>query len=632
MPVVTAREISRSFDTRRVLDRVSVAIQRGERVGVVGANGSGKSTLGRILAGLEQPDSGEVAQRRGSRIAHLSQHPELIPGHSALDTAVAGLEHWCRARARYERLSTQLARDKATAALIAAQAEAAEELERHGGWDLVHRAEAILGHLGIHDPAVDVGQMSGGERRRVALARVLVSHPDLAVLDEPTNHLDLATIEWLERFLLQDYSGALLLITHDRYILDRVATRTIELSNAQLYSYEGGYEQYLQGKAERMAHEDRAESNRQNLLRTELEWLSRQPKARTTKSQARIARVEAAAAIERPRAEARVELDAVQQRSGKTILELHDLTIRHDGRPLVAGLTLHLGQGERVGIVGPNGCGKTTFLRCIIGERQPDGGRVVRGANTRIAYLEQHRSGLDDNATVFDNVVGERGSVKIGDGELSPRAYLERFLFDYQGQKTRVGALSGGERARVALAKLLAEPSNLLILDEPTNDLDVPTLGALESLLLDYGGTVLVVTHDRYFLDRIATSILAFERDGQVVRHHGTYTTYLAQRRDLDIDPKPPAPIANRASAPSRVAKLSYSEERERKELPDRIDALERSIKDRERELADPNLYATRGPEVGALVSGLEQQRAEVDRLIARWEELETKSDVAGRK
>ena len=634
MPVISAREISRAFGNRRILDRVSLAVHRGERVGVVGANGAGKSTLGRILAGIEPVDSGEVAPRRGARIVHLAQRPELPPDTTALEIALSGLEAWCRARRRYESISSEIAEGTLPATnleeRIAEQANAAEELEHHGGWDLVHRAEAILGHLDIREPAMVAGRMSGGEQRRVALARVLIAQPDLAILDEPTNHLDLDTIAWLEQFLIGEYVGALLLITHDRYLLDRVATRTLEVSDGLVYSYDGGYEDYLQAKAERMAHEERAESNRRNLLRTELEWLRRQPKARTTKSQARIARIEATAAIVRPKAEGKVELAAVAVRSGKTILETHDLRLTAGGRTLVTPLTLHLGEGERIGIVGPNGCGKSTLLRCLVGEREADGGRVVRGLNTRIAYLEQGSSRLDDDATVAETVIGDRDSIQIGDQRVSPRAYLERFLFDYGAQTARVGTLSGGESARVRLAALLAEPSNLLILDEPTNDLDVPTLGALEDLLLAYGGTVLVVTHDRYFLDRVATSILAFEEDGRVVRHHGSFSQYLEHRRTAP----PTAPVTQPASSPPAAAtnreraaaKLSYGEERERVALPDRIDEVERRIADLERELADPGLYASRGGEIAGLVAELEERRSEVEQLIARWEDLETRA------
>ncbi|HYD48715.1 MAG TPA: ABC-F family ATP-binding cassette domain-containing protein, partial [Terriglobales bacterium] len=472
MPIVTARAVHRSFGPRRVLDDVSVSIHRGERVGMVGLNGAGKSTLGRILAGVDVPDSGTVAPRRGARIAHLAQRPVLAEGATALSIALSGLQDWSRARRRYESLNTEIsAGDLPQHELdgrIAAQAAAAEELERHGGWDLVHRAEAILGHLGIADPDAAAIHLSGGEQRRVDLARVLIAQPDLAVLDEPTNHLDLESIDWLERFLLDEFAGALLLITHDRYLLDRVATRTLELSDGHLYSYDGRYEDYLQAKAERQAHEERAESNRRNMLRTELEWLRRQPKARTTKSQSRIARIEAAAAIAAPRPTATVELSAAAARSGKTVLELHDVSVRGGGRTLVEHLTLYLGQGERIGIVGPNGCGKSTLLRCLTGEEEPSAGKIVRGANTRIAYLEQGSRRLDDDATVFENVIGDRTVVRAGELELSPRMYLERFLFDYSAQTARVGTLSGGERARVRLAKLLAEPSNLLILDEPT--------------------------------------------------------------------------------------------------------------------------------------------------------------------
>jgi ABC transport system ATP-binding/permease protein len=632
VPVVNATDLHRSFGDRQVLDGVSLAIHRGERVGLLGRNGSGKSTLGRLLAGVEAPDAGTVARRRDARVVYLSQQPDLAGGQTAIEVALSGLEAWCDARARYERLSEVLHRggldERALAARIAEQTTAAEDLERHGGWDLVHRAESILQHLGIVDPGADVGRMSGGEQRRVALARVLVGRPDLAVLDEPTNHLDLDTVAWLESHLLDEYEGALLLITHDRYILDRVVTRTVELSGAKLYSYDGGYETYLEARAERMAHAERAEQNRQRYVRSELDWLRRQPKARTTKSQARIDRIEAAAAIEKPRAEKTATLDVAEVRSGHTILELHSLGLQPGERVLVRDLTLHLSQGERIGIVGPNGCGKTTLLRCLCGEIEPTSGRIVRGTNTRIAYLDQLRGGLDDGASVFENAIGDRGVVQVGGREISPRDYLERFLFDSRRQRDKVGVLSGGERARVVLARLLASPANLLVLDEPTNDLDVETLEALESMLLEFGGTVLVVTHDRWFLDRIATSVLAFEEDGSVVRHHGTYSDYLARRRRAAAKPRAEKP-APAAAQPPRAAKLSWAEERERRELPDRIEAIEVRVAEHEAALADPEVYVSRSADVPGLVAGLAAARAEADALVARWEELETRFEAA---
>jgi len=635
VPVVTAKNLVRAYGPHRVLDDVSLTIHRGERVGVVGINGSGKTTLGSLLAGVDVPDEGEVTRRRDARVAHLSQHPVLPAGMSARDVALSGLDAWCVARRRHDQLTLEISRGdlgpEQLATRIAAQAAAAEALEHHGGWDLVHRAEAILGHLGVADPSADVGRMSGGEQRRVALARVLIAKPDFAVLDEPTNHLDIEAIEWLERYLVEDYGGALLLITHDRFVLDRVTTRTVEVSSGRAVSYDGGYETYLQAKAERQVHEESAEKNRQRFLRAELEWLRRQPKARTTKSKSRIDRVATALAAERPRQDGKVELATTEVRSGKTILELVDLTVAFNDRVLAAPFTIHLVPGERIGIVGPNGCGKTSLLRCIVGELPAAAGSIVRGSTVRIAYLDQARQRLDDAATVYENIVGDRGSVRLGDRELTPRAYLERFLFDYGSQYVRVGTLSGGERARVALAKLFADAANLLILDEPTNDLDVSTLGALETFLLEFGGTVLVVTHDRYFLDRIATSILAFEGEGRLARYHGTYSDYLTKR------PPREAPANAEAKVPARVAparaaapgKLTYGEERERQALPDQIEEMEQRIARLERELADPDLYASRGADVPALVAELERAKTEVERLLSRWEELETRNDRA---
>jgi len=628
MPVVTATAIARSFGPHRVLDALSLSLHRGERVGLVGANGSGKSTLGRILAGIEAADAGEVTRRRDAKILYLEQAPVLPPGRSALDVALSGLEQWCDARQRHQALSARLedsTLDTAALNRIAdEQHEAAAELERLGGWNLLHQAEAMLDHLGIADVHRDAAQMSGGEQRRVALARLLIAKPDLAILDEPTNHLDIATVAWLEQYLLEEHRGALLLITHDRYLLDRVAERTLEISDGAVFSYDGGYEAYLSARAERLAHAERTERNRQNFLRSELEWLRRRPKARTGKSRSRIERVEAAAAVAAPRAAATVAIEVAAARTGKTILELRDLRVRWGDSLLVDGLTLHLTQGERIGVVGPNGCGKTTLLRCVTGAIPPAAGEVVRGANTRIAYLDQTRSRLDLAATVYENVIGDLAAVRVGDRELTPRSYLERFLFADAAQRARVGTLSGGERARVALAALLAEPANLLVFDEPTNDLDIPTLAALESFLLEFPGTGIVVTHDRYFLDRIATSILAFTADASVERFHGGYSEYLERR--------PPEPRVQRDSARAAAAtparpparKLSYREQREREALPDQIEALEARVAALEKQLADPQLYAERGAKVPELVSTLDAARAELDRLMSRWEELET--------
>ena len=631
MTVLSAHDLVKAYGPQVILDGASVSIEPGERVGLVGVNGSGKSTLARILAGIEAPEGGSVSRRRGAEIAYLAQEPPFDPAETARAVVLGGLAHWSEAKARHDAASQALARgDGDEAALLEAQAEAAADVERHGGWDHMHHVDAIMGHVGVSRPDASMETLSGGDRRRVALARILVAQPDLAILDEPSNHLDAETVEWLERYLLEEHRGALLLITHDRYLLDRVAERTLELSRGKLYSYDGGYEDYLEAKAERLALEARTESNRQNFLRRELEWLRRQPKARSTKQKARIQRAESVKAAPPPRADRALELALETSRSGKTVLELRGVDLERGGKSLVRGLDLIVGQGERLGVVGRNGAGKTSLLAAILGDLAPSKGEVVLGKNTSIAYFDQQRSGLDDEASIFDNVAkaGERGDV---------RSYLERFLFDPHKQRQPVGSLSGGERARVALAKLMVKSSNLVILDEPTNDLDVATLGALEALLLELDATAIVVTHDRWFLDRVATSILAFEGDGKVTRYAGNYEAFRLQRAAADAARAEAAREAPRRSEPPRAEKpaaqpkaaakksLTYAERLELDGIMDRIEAAEAEVGALEAKLSDPTLYATRGGDVAALTASLERARAEASRLTARWEELATK-------
>jgi len=601
-------------------------------------NGAGKSTLSRILAGSELPDSGTVARRRGASIAYLEQVPKFEGDPSALEAVTNGLTGWSEAVARHEAASSALARGEGELeALLEEQQRAASEVERLGGWDREHRVTAFLDHLGIRRRDAKISSLSGGEQRRVALARVLISAPDLAILDEPTNHLDAETIEWLEQYLIEEYKQAILLITHDRYLLDRVAERTVEVANGEVYSYDGGYERYLEQKAERLAHAERTEANRQNFLRKELEWLSRQPKARTTKQKARIDRAEAAKAVTGPKLErtATLELDVV--RSGKTILELRDLRVAIGGRTLIDRLTLFLTEGERVGIVGPNGSGKTSFLKTLLGELPPAGGSVILGQNTKVAYFDQRRSGLDDSKSIFDNVVGDQSRIELGGEVIEPRSYLERFAFDSHKQRQQVGSLSGGERARVALARLLRQSANLVILDEPTNDLDVATLGALESMLVDFGVTALVVTHDRWFLDRVATSILAIEAGGRATRYPGNYETFRrlrAEQRALAAEALTELPAANVApkrseKPPAKKKGLSQAEQRELAGLPDAIEAAEKRVNELNEQLSNPATYAGGGQEVSRVTALLEAAKAEAERLTLRWEELALKQEEA---
>lgn len=635
LSIVAAHGLQKSYGNHIVLRSADLIIEPAERVGVVGLNGAGKSTLGKLLAGVEQPDAGSIARRRGARIEYLEQVPHFDGALTAEQAVTQGLTAWNDAVARHATASAALGESGADHdRLLQEQAAAAEEVERLGGWDQQHRVRAVLQHLGVlrHDGLV--GEMSGGEQRRVALARLLVSRPDLAILDEPTNHLDAETVEWLEQHLIEEFPGAVLLITHDRYLLDNVAERTVEVADGEAFSYEGGYERFLEQKAERQAHAARTEQNRQNFLRRELEWLRRMPKARTTKQKARIERAESARDAPKPKQEKTVELSLDVSRAGKTLLELRDVTLQIEARTLVKQLSLFVIQGERIGIVGPNGAGKTTLLRAILGQHELASGTLSVGKNTKVAYFDQKRSGLDDSKSIWDNVTGDQSRIELGGEVIDPRSYMERFAFDSHKQRQPVGSLSGGERARVALARLLRQSANLVLFDEPTNDLDTATLGAVEGMLLDFGVTALIVTHDRYFLDRVATSILAFEEGGRVVHYPGNYDTFRRLRAEAREARKAEEKAEVAAAAkptsqksPAKKAGLSKPEERELGGLPDNIDRAEQEVAALTAKLGDPATYAG-GADVAALNRQLEAARAEAERLTARWEELETKRSV----
>ena len=599
--------LEKSFGTRTVLDGVSLSVHEGDRIAVIGRNGSGKSTLLKMAvaarrgAGLDEderrqlvPDGGTITWRRDLTLEYVAQEPRLDP-----------------------------------AATVGGMCSRGGEVEEHQ----IHELAAALE---LPPLGAAIGTLSIGQRRRVALARALLGHADVLALDEPTNHLDADTVAWLEE-RLDGRPGALLLVTHDRYFLDRVATRIVELDRGKMHGYDGDYSTFLMRQAERLAHENRDEHERAMFVRREIEWIRRRPPARTTKAKARIERFEAAVhaapgVLDKLPGQIALRLPS-GGRLGRTILELDGLTRAIGGKKLFTGLTLAMKPGDRIGIVGKNGAGKTTLLRTILGEDKPDAGRVVLGQNTTPAYLDQGRSDLREDATVLEEVAEGHDHVMLEDGPMHVRTFLRMLQFTDSTADTPIGKLSGGERNRVRLARLLRRGGNLLILDEPTNDLDLLTLGALEQALCAFPGCVLVVSHDRWFLDRVATGILAFEGDGKVVFHEGNYTTYQNRKADADEaaaraakPAAPPRPAAARPDAPRTATgprKLSFKEKHELAAMEAAIGAAEARVHDLEATLSDPAVFKDRAAEVPALVAALDAARAEVERLYARWQELE---------
>ncbi len=679
VPLLSARDLHKAFGARTLLNGGTLNISKGDRVALVGVNGSGKSTLLKMLVGEEPFDGGIVERSRDASMIYLSQEPSFPGDQVVLDAALCGLGAWYDAYRAYSEATARVSAGDYDA--LDAQQEQAEKLEQHGGWEREHEARALLSRLGVRDCDALMGTLSGGELRRVALARLLVAKPDLGVLDEPTNHLDADTIEWLEEYFSEQYPGALLFVTHDRYFLDALATRVVEIDFAKLHSYEGDYDDFLELKAERYAQEDRAEQNRQNLVRREQAWLRRGAKARSTKQKARIQRAEAVIAERAPERNSNLSVFADASRLGKTILEADNITVgvprsEADGGPeapwrvLTNTFELRLCPGDRIGIVGPNGAGKSTLLSALLGDTEPTSGKILRGKNTKFAYFDQKRLGLEDTWSVFDNVAGRedamnRGGAMVEKGgeKVELRSYLEGFMFDAHKQRQPVGSLSGGERARVSLAKVLAEGANVLVLDEPTNDLDTASLAAVEELLIAWGGCALLVSHDRAFLDRVATGILSFEPvEGQpsnVVLYPGNYDQYLRLRAEVkreaaalakSIAPprnsSPPASKAPPATKPAadapmpkfRVAeappkaatgpKLSFKERQELEQLPAKIEAEETRIAELETTLADPAFYAARATELPKMQSTLDAARTGISQMMDRWEKLEARSNA----
>jgi sulfate-transporting ATPase len=512
---------------RKVLDDITLAFLPGAKIGVLGPNGAGKSTLLRIMAGVEEPSSGNAELAAGATAGFLPQEPDLDPAKDVRGNVDDGVRPMRDLLDRFSAISAAFAEPDADFdALLAEQSKVQEQIDRHGAWELDAQLDRAMDALRLPDGDRDVTSLSGGERRRVALCRLLLSSPDLLLLDEPTNHLDAESVAWLERFLAA-YPGTVVAVTHDRYFLDNVAGWILELDRGRGLPYQGNYSGWLEQKQARLAHEEKTESARQRALKTELEWVRSSPKARHAKSKARLGAYERLLAEER-----NVKLDRVEihipagPRLGDVVVEADGVSKGFGDRLLVEDMTFSLPPGGIVGVIGPNGAGKTTLFRMITGEEQPDSGQLRVGETVELAYVDQSRAGLAPEKTVWQEISGGLDTLALGSREVNSRQYVSWFNFKGGDQQKRVGDLSGGERNRVHLAKLLRSGGNLLLLDEPTNDLDVDTLRALEDALLDFAGCAAVISHDRWFLDRVATHILAFEGDSQVTWFEGSFEEY----------------------------------------------------------------------------------------------------------
>lgn len=639
MTIFTLRSAKKDFGIKEILRDASFSLDEGDKVGLIGTNGSGKSTLLKMIAGLESIDSGEFWVNSGSKIIYLPQQPDLDENRTVLEQVFADSGEQMALIREYEELSDQLAHHASdTEMLMAKLSSVAHRIDAAGAWDLETNAKVILSKLGIQDFHAQIGGLSGGYRKRIAIATALLADPDVLLMDEPTNHLDALSVEWLQSYLNR-FRGALLLITHDRYFLDRVTNRILEIDRADLYAYSGNYAYYLEKKAEE--EESAASSQRKHagVLRRELEWLKRGPKARSTKQKARIDRIRDMQAKEFKQAQGKVDISTVGRRIGKKVIEITNLKKAFGDRVLIKDFTYSFNPEDRIGIIGSNGAGKSTLMDMITGRVEPDSGTIELGSTIHIGYFDQHSEdvSLNENHRVIDYLKGVAELVKTSDGSvITASQMLERFLFPPNQQYAPIHKLSGGEKRRLFLLRVLMSAPNVLILDEPTNDLDVQTLAVLEEYLEDFNGCVIVVSHDRYFLDRTVDMIFAFEAGGELRQYPGNYSVYLDYKKaEEEAETKPeatpkvqaqpkgqttlenPSPTVDNST---KTRKLSFKEKREYETLELEIPQLESEKQDLEQ------LLYTNPPSDFTQLQQLTERLAElsqtIDTATERWLEL----------
>lgn len=639
MSIITLKSVRKDFGVKEILRDASLSVDSGEKVGLIGTNGSGKSTLLKILAGLEPYDGGERLVNRKARTIYLPQQPPVEESRTVLEQVFADCGSKMAIVREYESLSHQIARASGNDLdrFMNQLTRVTEKMNAANAWDLETEAKIILSKLGIEDFDTKVGQLSGGYRKRIALAAALLADPDLLLMDEPTNHLDAESVDWLQTYL-QGYPAAIILVTHDRYFLDKVTQRILEVDRGDLYNYSGNYSYYLEKKS--LAEEVAASQERKHagVLRRELQWLKRGPKARSTKQKARIQRIDEMQDAEFKQAIGQVDISTPSRRIGKKVIELEEISKTYGDRQLFHDFTYNFHRVDRVGIIGGNGTGKSTLLNIITGRLEPDGGRVEIGETIHFGYFDQHSESLvesaNQNQRVIDYIKEVASIVTTADGTtISASQMLERFLFTPNQQYVPLHKLSGGEKRRLFLLRVLMSTPNVLILDEPTNDLDVQTLGVLEEYLEEFNGCAIVVSHDRYFLDRTVDKIFAIEANGIIKQYPGNYSIYLdykkleAERQAEAEKAATPAPAPTPTPTPTpsnrnsdRPRRLSYKEKRELERLEGEIPALEAQ------KLELESLLYQNPPSSHVELEKLSQQLAEIahqiDESTLRWMEL----------
>jgi len=633
MAVISLTSAQLAFGHHALLDHAEFSLETGERVGLIGRNGTGKSSLLKIIAGMQKLDDGLLVMQQGLKIVYVEQEPQFEAGQSVHEAVASGLGELPALLKEYDELTTQFGQgddDK----LMERMHDIQLKLDAGDAWNLKNKVETILGRLNL-DGSVLVETLSGGTKKRAALARALVGAPDVLLLDEPTNHLDFNSIKWLEG-LLRDFKGSILFITHDRSFLDNVATRIIELDRGNLMSYPGNFTTYQVRKAEQLAIEEIENAKFDKVLAAEEVWIRKGVQARRTRDEGRVRRLERLreqrAARRDQQGQVRLEV-GTGERSGKIVAELENVNKAYGAKVIVKDFSSIILRGDKIGLIGPNGAGKTTLLKLVLGEEQADSGMIKQGTKLQVAYFDQMRAQLNDNATLADTIAPGSDWVEINGQRKHVMSYLGDFLFEPQRARSLVSSLSGGERNRLLLARLFAKPANVLVLDEPTNDLDIDTLELLEELLEDYAGTVFLVSHDRMFLDNVVTQVIVAEGQGEWKEYVGGYSDW---ERVRDAAPVASAPKKNDAkaaaaapaAAPVKGKKLSYKEQRELEELPQLIAKLEDEQTALNITLSDPDFYKKTPAEAKRLNDRIAQIDEELMTALERWEQIESRNNV----